>query len=434
MLPHRDVLLDPSAMIARFARALGDLSPARIEACECLRVDYQAGESVRALYALGVDGQRQFVAARMFREGHGAIQANGVARDASIDTIFWPFPDDRRLRGLSAIAATPVPGEMTQFVPFEWATSRLVAYAPETSATAACLDRSGQTRAFVKLCADDQAAREHGHYEAIRASLDPGDPALYVPRPLASSTPHRLLWIEALDGRSLVGGAGLDGSQPDHQQDAWEQRSLWRLGAALARFHDCALPNAPVFTRFDDEHLVLGAQTLARLRPDIEDEVFELVSELIARRVWIDNDNACLHGDVDPSNILITDDVVALIDLGDVAIGPSAADVGSFLANLAAQYVAGQTSRSAYVGRGEAVIAGYESRGRCLPRSLTWHMAAALFIEHAVRAVTRVRPHGLTHLRALIAHAQDLMEGKTAFSTPQASRRLWRQSAAPATH
>jgi hypothetical protein len=74
-----------------------------------------------------------------------------------------------------------------------------------------------------------------------------------------------------------------------------------------------------------------------------------------------------------------------------------------------------------------AFLRGYASV-RLLParQSLTWHIAAALLIERILRAVTRVRPLGLSYLPELIddAHAlltdgDDVLDDTV--STPQCS-------------
>src|SRR5919198_3278493 len=153
-LPHRDELLNPDIMRERFSRVLVH-SHRVVDACERVRVNYQLGKSLRALYRVRVNGTQTLVASRMFREGRSAAAFaataamapvdsgfRAVAHDAALDAVYWSFPNDRKINSLPLVAA-PTP-EITRLVPDGWATSEIVAYAPEKTATAACLSGAGR--------------------------------------------------------------------------------------------------------------------------------------------------------------------------------------------------------------------------------------------------------------------------------------------------
>jgi len=99
-----------------------------------------------------------------------------------------------------------------------------------------------------------------------------------------------------------------------------------------------------------------------------------------------------------------------LLDVEDLAHGPAAADIGSFLGALKYCRLTDALPHHSYGERGAAFLAGYELVARLPdPGALAWHTAAALFVERAVRAVTRIRPSGLSHLPALIARATQIL-------------------------
>ena len=407
VLAHRDVLLDAATMRHRIANVLCRGRAPRIGRCETVRVNYQVGKSLRVLFTIERGGTQRFVAARMFRAGRSgdafsraaavAGEGNGtlpVAHDPEIDCVFWSFPSDRKIATLPLLAAPP--GELARSIRGAWQSSRIVAYAPEKSATAACLNRAGEVIAYAKVSAADQTRRDFGFYQALGAGLAENDPYLRIPGPLAFSDVLRILWLEAIHGRAV------GGDSPD---------DLRRVGAALGRFHECAVANAPVFTRYDSERLAAAADVFTSLRPDLQSAADNLAERLIAARPPA-TDVVCLHGDVHPKNAIVTGERVALLDVEDLARGPSAADLGSFIASLLYLHVSGCLSREAYASRASAFLSGY-TRVRPLPERtvLAWHVAAALFIERAVRAVTRMRPLGLSNLAALVERADRIVTG-----------------------
>jgi Ser/Thr protein kinase RdoA (MazF antagonist) len=122
----------------------------------------------------------------------------------------------------------------------------------------------------------------------------------------------------------------------------------------------------------------------------------------------------CLHGDVHLKNGLLQARRIALIDLDQVGVGPTAADLGSAIAGLRFSALVGdEHARGARLQ--QALLDGYASmRELPAPDALRWHVAAALLSERALRAVNRIRPDGLVHLGAVLADAHDVLRGVTA--------------------
>src|SRR5919197_1872351 len=213
-LPHRDVLLDSTLMRPVLSR-LGAEAPVRIDACSLIRVNYQVGRSLRAQFRVEVDGTFYTVAARMFR-GTKSLEAyqrsldlarnvgplRGIGLDSDLGSVFWVVPNDRKIDTLAAVLdpATPVPGvEAGREV-----RKRLVAYAPEKTATLVCEGLDNVPIAYAKVAAAQQAARDYDTHTSLHARLDPRDPRLRLPCALGYSAAHRTLWLEAVHGRSMA--------------------------------------------------------------------------------------------------------------------------------------------------------------------------------------------------------------------------------------
>jgi Ser/Thr protein kinase RdoA (MazF antagonist) len=273
-----------------------------------------------------------------------------------------------------------------------------MAYAPEKSATLACVDSGGTVVAYAKVSAHDQVAHDYDRYRTLSESVA-GHPHLRLPHPLAYLSECHLLLIETIDGRRMDDPAGVDAVQ-----------DAAGFGAALAAFHALEPRDAPPFTRFAPTQLRNARRLVASVRPDVADSTDALIRELILRQPEHPGAPVCLHGDVHPKNAIVTDRAVALIDVEDLAIGPAAADIGSFLAALVYQRRGARLTAPTFEAVAHAFLLGYASV-RPLParESLTWHIAAALLIERILRAVTRVRPLGLCHLPELLGDAHALL-------------------------
>jgi streptomycin 6-kinase len=373
VLPQRDTLLDAVAVGRVLEQRLARSLP--LVRCDVMRVKYRVGESLRARYRIEAGGRTYDVACRAFPAGAsehafrracehavpaGALQPIGW--EPGLETVFWTFPNDRRLR-LSALDA---PG------------SSLVAYAPEKSATI----RLEGGNAFAKVYAGDEAARTHFLHDRLAALGAPVPPAL-------TSSAHVLL-VESARGRSLA-DVGADD----------RIRGYGLLGEAVARLHELAPLDGKAFTRLDPDRLHLAAELVGRARPDAAAAAHALAARLAGRARDTESDAVCVHGDLHPKNVLV-DAGVTIIDLDQVAGGAAAADIGGVLAGL--RYAREDALAAAF-------LTGYASV-RMLPsgRVLRWHTAAALLAERALRAVNRVRPDGLRRLRPLLADAASLLD------------------------
>jgi len=410
-LPQRDALLDSAVVAECVARSIRPGHRVRVDRCERVRVNYQIGKSLRVLHRVEIEGCPMTVSARAFREDRVAAAYRAAAADpfpvqpdatpavfvsGSMNTVFWVFPNDRKITGLDEI----IDGSITKThpLPVEWHSTHLLAYAPEKSATLACLDYESRVTAYAKVTAGNQAAQDYLRYRALEP-LAARHPLLRLPRALAHVPQRHLLILEPLGGRRMH----------DPSSDA-AMDDVARFGAALAAFHSFDFPDAPTFARFAPDRLVDARRQLTSVRPDVGGSVDALVSDLMSRRPEQSAQSVCLHGDVHAKNAILAEDRIALIDLEDLAAGPAAADIGSFLASMRYLRCGGVIRRNVDRALRAAFLGGYASI-RPLPSAeeVRWHTSAALLIERILRAITRMRPLGLSQMPELLSAARTVL-------------------------
>src|SRR5262249_32012116 len=150
-VPQRDLLVDPAEVAGRLAPMLGYEGPITIEACERVRVKYRIGDSIRVVHRVRVGGAWYVISAPTFRDGAGreayrrgadvAVVSGPlrpVVHDPALDTVFWTFPNDRKITNLAVLAAGSRP--LADLLGLPVHRIHLVAYSPERAATAQCLD------------------------------------------------------------------------------------------------------------------------------------------------------------------------------------------------------------------------------------------------------------------------------------------------------
>ena len=369
-LPQRDLLLDVDEVARRFASQLGRNGAIRIDRCERLRIKYLPGASLRVLHRIQVGASSYTVAARAFTEGRSesafdrtvkrAVPCGDllpVARDAKLDTVYWTFPNDRKITNLSALAKPPE--TIANLCNTQWVESRIVAYAPEKCVTARCLGGQNELLAYVKIYSAEER-RSNDIYNALWKNISRAKSKLRIPRVIAYSESHRALFLEPIAGRRI---ADLD--------DAKWPDGFRRFGSALAALHSLPVPDdLPAFRRLDIDRLHKAAEVIAQARPDVARLARKLVQELCERRTALTDESVCLHGDAHPKNGIHQEDSVALIDLDQAGTGAAAADVGSLLAALCYYRRSRLLSRADEVNLAAAFLrgCGFDGRARTARR------------------------------------------------------------------
>jgi Ser/Thr protein kinase RdoA (MazF antagonist) len=411
-LPQRDLLLDEREVARRLSASLGLKGQLTVSACERVRTKYRVGDSLRVLHRVRVEGRDYTVTARAFAAGCsrrayeraarstvGCAPLRAVLHDPELETVFWTFPNDRRLNGLGALREIP-PSLARLFSP-EWTHSRIVAYAPEKCATAQCLDARSRVVAYAKVYAGEEGRRVYQTYRALARQSESVPSALTLPRALAYADGQRTLLLEPVVGPRIAD------LEPEEQP-----RGYFRLGAALAALHSLRVPEGPpAFERLSPGRVRHAALVIGAVRPDVRRNASRLGEELTQLYEQSGEANVCLHGDVHPKNCIARGDTLTLIDLDQCGAGDPAADIGSLLASLTYADITSAAAQPSARKLGEAFLSGYASvRALPSPRSIRWHTAAAMLAERALRAVNRVRPEGLARLRELLAAVSDILK------------------------
>lgn len=410
LVPQRDLLLDENAMRERLAKNICKYGEADLKSCEIKRVKYRVGGNLRVLYEISCGDLSLLVAARTFDKNRGASVCeestkNGVAissarpvfYDAELETVFWTFPNDRKLNNLKILQT--VPGNLAEIAGRTWTTSRVAAYAPEKGATAECLDAGGSTIAYAKVYADDAGRNVYRTYDALGKVL-PSVNNLRLPQAICYSEVHRALILEAVEGVRIadLGGENLSAGYQ-------------RLGEAIANLHKVAPPEfLPEFARLKPARIETALEIIKMARPDISRQTERFAKNLFDSFQISDEPTVCLHGDVHPKNVILNADGLTLIDLDQASRGIAACDIGSFIASLFYRKCVGEISPEKREEYTNGFLAGYE-KNRRLPneKSLRWNTAAAIFNERVLRSINRVRREGLENLSELLTTGETVL-------------------------
>jgi predicted glycosyltransferase/aminoglycoside phosphotransferase (APT) family kinase protein len=425
-VPQRDLLLDAPRLAGRLDQLLGWPGPAGVERVSRVRVKYRVGRGVGLVLRVQAGRRTFLVSARSFPRGQGLpnyerglaalpqhiVGLRPVSFAPELETVFWTFPHDRRIESLELLCG---PGEELATLVGTRCIPELAAYVPEKAATARCLGADGASMAYVKVYAPgrhDPGGRSYALLRLLHAATARTRTRLRIPRPLAYDPSRRALVVEAIAGEPMVVG-NLDASPP----------GLAGLGAALATLHCLPPPpELPRFERLDLHRLREAAELIGSVRPDVAVAAAELAG-VLATGIEDDGDQVWLHGDPHGKNALSDAGAVALLDLDQTARGPAPADLGSVLAGLSYLRCTGLIPAAYEQALATDFLDGYQSV-RDLPdgRTLAWFTAAALLGERAVRAVTRVRPEGLSHLGEVLEAGRRTYPAPTGSVAPHRPR------------
>lgn len=388
-LPRRDDLLDEeqvAALLESLAARSGLGAP--VTGCVRVRARYRPGESLRATYRLvGEDGSR-LVSARMFTAAKAPAKfllardeadrqgapGDAVFLDESLGTVFWVFPQDRKLRGLDRLVDPPA--ALRDVFGRPWVRSELLAYTPEKAATVRCTDASGATVGFAKVHAGDEGLRSVETLRTVRDLLLPRPGAPVLPEPVGYLPELRMALFSTVPGEPL-----------HHTPRARVPAAMAALGEALGVLHASPTAGLPAFNRFAPDRLATAGELLRQARPDLAELVLDVVVALLAvpHRPAAD---ALLHGDLHPKNVLVHGGDIGLVDLDQAAVGPAAAELGATLARLWCPRPHDTIDPATATAAADALLTSYPRPPSTA--ELRWYAAAALLVERAVRAVSRV--------------------------------------------
>ena len=152
-----------------------------------------------------------------------------------------------------------------------------------------------------------------------------------------------------------------------------------RTGAELARLHaQRGLAPRRLDRATDVRELDEQARSLAWLLPELGTASRRISADLAARLSSLPLATRVLHGDFSADQVIIRDDGPVVIDWDRMAEGDPARDLGTFLARLDVQAIAGLVTPDDAATAGSALLDGYAGAGG-LPASVVEQHARALF-------------------------------------------------------
>jgi hypothetical protein len=405
VLPRRDDLLDDEVVGARLDELLDRARDGGAGDWTRVRAKYRMGESLRATYRVGSGAGERLVSARMFPAASAAGEFLR-ARDAAVgqgadpgsvlfdhltSTVFWVFPQDRKLIGLGRL--TSPPPELRSVFGIPWTQSELKAYKPERAATVRCADAHGGTVGFAKLQRGDAGRRSVALLRGARRGIAEHG-ILRLPEAIGylhePQEQHMGLFSPA-PGRPL-----------NQLRVATYPDAMAALGAALSVLHAQPTDGFAPFTGLDPDQLVAAGDLVCAARPDLASVTDGLVDVLL-RTAPTPGPNVLLHGDLHFKNVLVHDYGVSLIDFDEACSGPAGAELGGVLARLWCPRPRDTIDPDTAQAAAEALLAGYD-RGPSRA-DLLWYAAAALLVERAVRAIRGVDVAAIGDLERVLVTA-----------------------------
>jgi aminoglycoside phosphotransferase (APT) family kinase protein len=198
--------------------------------------------------------------------------------------------------------------------------------------------------------------------------------------------------LEWLPGRPLAGDLLTDGAA--------------LAGEALAQLHAIPPLLLPLCTRDAELRRVLqSVETVGWLLPDARGSALRLAQQ-IARRLPRDVHPVIAHGDFSADQVLVHHDRVAVVDLDEAVLSDPLRDLGSFLAALGREVVAGRLAEPAATAAQDELLAGY---GRVDRTALQAWTATAL-LHLAPEPFRQREPDWPARVLELLALAERLLE------------------------
>jgi Ser/Thr protein kinase RdoA (MazF antagonist) len=390
VLPGLSTVLNAGAFADRLRRALGrdDLGVPRIAyvkyvpRTKCL-VGYQlevGGEAVQLhANAYPTDAARRLEKARSRPSVSGPLGPGRIALDDCV-TVVSVFPNDKRLKGLSALANAESRREFLRgLVPDRsdlWeAPVECLAYKPERRYVARC--GSGEGAMLLRLYDADGYATARANADLYSRAKNRPDSRAQPPRLarlLGHSESQGTLVFEWLPGRVL--SEAITDSELDPQV-------LFQVGGILAELHAREPEGLVNLTRQDEVDLLQAeARALGFTCPHLATRVEAIVQKLGAMLLREAPQHRPIHGDFNASQVLLSGDKVAILDLDAATRGDPAIDIGNFIAHLERDVLRGKLAPDRVDALRGRLAAGYCSgREMISPERIDLHTAVSLVLR-----------------------------------------------------
>jgi hypothetical protein len=365
-LPGLGLVLDTEATMAALRTAWPD---DRIASVETSYLRYKPGTICLAGYVARTPRGPLPFQATTFADARAAVRQAGKAEKAGAGTgiclvedrrsLLRRFPVDRRLPALASLVDPEARGLLMRAVApqeHELRTAQLemLHYKPERRYVGK-LSVDGRARAIVKLYEERDFPNAWRSADAIRDF--PECERLRVSRALGRSEQRRIIvsrWVRGEPLHTWLQGAAIDPSP------------MQGIGAALAAFHRQASGSLAPVTREQEAMATLSAsRTVGELEPRLAHPAQRLASRIASALLSAPVQHRCIHGDFSADQILLDADRVAIIDYDQAGAGDPAADLGSFIARLEDDCLAGRLASARAEEIAADLIQGYCREARC---------------------------------------------------------------------
>lgn len=375
--------IDAEVMRPRLLEALGGSSD---EVCTVLDAKFEPGRTAVVLYRLGG------------RLVHGTVPIGGWEGSGTAGVRVTTYPTDPGLPGLpcvvdpTALARTLEVGHLDCDATVVRARSRLLRYRPGRRATFlvdAEVRRGGVTtpsRLVAKVyhdAAKAAAVADEGRVLAAAATR----PDLVL-APVVAHAPHRAVVVQQhLPGRPLLVDLG-------SRRATAQLEDLRRAARGLAALHGLSVPaGRPRPLDRELHRFVDRASGVRSVDRPAGDHLLDLADRLLGLP-RPSRHASLVHGDCKPSQFLVQDSTVALLDLDHCGLADPAYDVGNVLASLRQQAVQQEPARLGTALRlGDEFVEAYLSAqpvtlSADLQARIDFYSAVAL-MRKALRAFAR---------------------------------------------
>lgn len=375
VLPGLASLLDPEQFLQAVRTSMPHLEPQSIirlshiiynkmDRCQVL-YEVETSDGPKRLWGKAFRFEEFYQFSKTSRNGNPANR--GVLSNCAV--ILGLFPDDLELDLLPLFPrhhekrrdffSTLLPSH-----PLLWeADLEIIRYIPQQRLVAQ-LGKPPHA-AFIKTYAAKQFQRLQHNIKNI-ISRGP----LRVPRCLGASKHGSVLAFEWIPGNTI----GKVQAYPDFDKKVFND-----AGMALATFHEQDFTRFKSTRRWTAEKVHENTEQLSHLVPSLTRRANDMALRL-SRLMRSPLNRMCnVHGDFNPSNLLLSNGAVVVIDFDATTLGNPAIDLGNFIGYLDRRSVMGEISPSQAEAATGALVDGYEYVARgSLPVCAATYAAVSL--------------------------------------------------------
>ena len=426
--PQIGRLLDSGYMRVALETALfagASPEPARLKIVECRIGEkrHKPGKSFRLSYELTLEDEKtgrrreQIVSAEANAEAQGWIGPNAPpslqkimpsAYLPDLDTAFWAFPHDRKLKHLAELHdAKCVLAyfsrhrrhlNLTVADRIENIAFKVMHYLPMRScmtryhlsiADQSCTSLNRKRVIYGKTYADESGQSVFSVMKQLAGQSE------NCARPLFYDSGLKTLWQAHAEGVPFTW---------QHLRSAGSNALLQAVAQAIVKFHGSCIRTAK---RYGIQQITAQLDSCCKIaesaNPDVADEVRVAVRALktSSERInWNAVTEAPIHMDMKMGNLLISGEKITLIDLDEVCLGDPLADFGSFIANIHLNGLCAGAEPAEIGAVAETLIREYSAAmpGIFDQIRFNWHLSAAFIHEVLRRSLRQQNELRLRHL------------------------------------